>query len=558
MTFAGHKPVYYLPVIPPPPTGSDSTAYYLGLGVVVTAVESGVDSGLALTLPPAAPNGMYSMFGGELRYIPPGGALPFSSNSAPAGGALVLELGPAEINLQWRRRPAGANALRAIIYAGIDAASVTSAIQLLVPGVNRKLKVIAWKNGHAGVAPTPNDDLDTAYLNQFMAGLVCITVDGGARIGTVQAFAGVEIRCANALVTPTYESPIGVFRNALAWEQPPYLSLWTSHPLVEAMAQFPASAGPPANNIPPPASFATDITKMNGNYYGPDGKRFAVVNGKGARTPYQDGTTINDYINANLPLFQNIHESRRKVMAGLSDVEGRMEAINSYDTNFLTFGCGQWTAGQGDGEGELPGLLEAIRAKSSTVYHDYFGAYNLDLHTKAGASVAEFFKLPGKLLNTATLKEEHLRTPLWAYRFSRAGYDPVVRECEIRYLNERILRVYNTALPSLPGKTIGEVVTSQYGMALLLDQHINRPSHFSGGNNFLINKAVGEYIAANPGLANTLPSWTDSNEKALIAIYVAKRQSFPAMTSSADRVNKIKAYITKIGLSESRHSFKLS
>ena len=99
---------------------------------------------------------------------------------------------------------------------------------------------------------------------------------------------------------------------------------------------------------------------------GPDGTRFAKKCRKGV---YNYGkTTIGDFIRLNRTAFADVSPSLVRVMEAVSANEGKLEAINTWDNAFLSFGIFQWTTGAGDDPGELPALLGRLKQDYAAVF----------------------------------------------------------------------------------------------------------------------------------------------------------------------------------------------
>jgi hypothetical protein len=123
-----------------------------------------------------------------------------------------------------------------------------------------------------------------------------------------------------------------------------------------------------------------------------------------------------------------------RILQAVSRNEGRLEAINSYDNAFMSFGMFQWTAGRRNEPGELAGLLVLVQRTNADVFDNYFGRYELGIKLKRDAKKREaktgFLTLAGTALDKATHKAK-LRAVEWAYRFWRAGQNAAER----RHLN---------------------------------------------------------------------------------------------------------------------------
>jgi hypothetical protein len=290
--------------------------------------------------------------------------------------------------------------------------------------------------------------------------------------------------------------------------------------------------------VPPPADDdATPVTVVAGKAIGPDGRSFASVHGKGFVT--FGLTTLDSWLAGN-PAGLSLAPSLIRVVRAVSANEGRLEAINSYDNSFLSFGLFQWTAGPNDQPGELAGLLALVQRANSDVFQNYFGRHGLGIALE-GAAKAGFLTLDGAALKEAADKDK-LRAVEWAYRFWRAGQDDTVRACE---LNLAAARVSGFLRQLVAGHPVGDWLSSEYGVALLLDEHVNRPGHVPG----TLKSAVD---SLPPGTDPT--GWGDPEEADLIGRYITAREA-TNMTQPAERAISIGDCVHAGTLSDKRGSF---
>jgi hypothetical protein len=289
---------------------------------------------------------------------------------------------------------------------------------------------------------------------------------------------------------------------------------------------------------PPPADDdATPVTVVAGKAIGPDGRSFASVHQGGFFT--LGVTTVDNWLAGN-PAGLSLAPSLIRVVRAVSRNEGRLEAINSYDNSFLSFGMFQWTAGAGNQPGELAGLLALVQRSSADAFQKYFGRYGLGAELQRGARTG-FLTLAGAMLNDATDKEQ-LRGAEWAYRFWRAGQDDTVRACE---LNLAAARVPLFLQAPVAGHVVGDWLSSEYGVALVLDEHVNRPGHVPGTLKTAIDGLA-------PGADPT--TWGDQEEAELIRRYIAARAA-TNMTDPANRATSIGDCVSAGAMSDKRGSF---
>ena len=145
------------------------------------------------------------------------------------------------------------------------------------------------------------------------------------------------------------------------------------------------------------------------------------------------------------------------------------------------------------------------------------------------------------VLNSDADKEQ-LRAAAWCYRLWRAGHDDAVRRCELVHAASRVQQFLEKVTN---GRTVGEWLTSEYGIALVLDEHVNRPGH--------VPATLGTAIGNLPPHQD--PSqWGDADEAALIDLYIEARNQ-TKMTNPQLRSANITGCVHDRTLSDARGSF---
>ena len=192
-------------------------------------------------------------------------------------------------------------------------------------------------------------------------------------------------------------------------------------------------------------------------------------------------------------------------------------------------------------------MLHGLRSASPEIFKKYFGVHGLSVEVLPrahGHPLKGYLVLNGRRLDTPESKNV-LRKPIWAYRFWRAAHDRAVRHAQLMLAMDRLALFYSIPQPALGGIAISDFVTSEYGVALLLDQHVNRPAHVLP----TVAEAVGVFRAqrekADPA------SWTTEDELALIAFYLQSR----AKTNMTDSQKRADTLADDARLSKGRKSF---
>jgi peptidoglycan hydrolase-like protein with peptidoglycan-binding domain len=253
-----------------------------------------------------------------------------------------------------------------------------------------------------------------------------------------------------------------------------------------------------------------------------------------------------DFIHGNRPALSGLGltDSAINVMLAVSENEGNLDAVNTWDNAFLSFGMFQWTAGTGISKGELPALVKKIKAANPSVFTTCFGQYGLDVMETG--PVYGYFTVNGRKIDSIEYKEM-LRSHVWAYRFWRAGLDPAVQAAEVTHALSRLTTFYRSKRVKVNGHPVSDLVTSEYGVALILDNHVNRPGYV-----IPCLKAAMEHT----GLESP-ESWGNEKERRLIQAYLSVRENYGKhpMTDAVRRAAVTRRYLDRGVVSDARGSF---
>ncbi|KUG26333.1 hypothetical protein ASZ90_003831 [hydrocarbon metagenome] len=304
------------------------------------------------------------------------------------------------------------------------------------------------------------------------------------------------------------------------------------------------------------SEFLRTTTRVDGLTQTLSGKNIIISDGSLSWTfrKYQKGLFTygknrpKDFIESHFSSLPNfgLTKSAINVMLSVSENEGNLDAVNTWDNAHLSFGMFQWTLGTATNAGELPALLNKIKTKAPTIFQKYFLDYGLDIFQ--ANETTGFLKWDGQQIVT-TSKKELMRDPTWAFRFWKAGQDELVMAIEVEHAYSRIKSFYKSNSYKIDNYFISDLVTSEYGVALLLDNHVNRPGYLVDA----LTKAL-----KNTGLTNP-NSWNTEDEKTFFDEYLNVRKTFGRypMTDSDGRAFVTKKYLTSGIISDSRGSFKI-
>ena len=245
-----------------------------------------------------------------------------------------------------------------------------------------------------------------------------------------------------------------------------------------------------------------------------------------------------------------VTQSEINVMIAVAENEGNLDAINTWDNAFLSFGLFQWTAGTEGAKGELPGLLARIKAEDRDLFDQYCGQHGLDVTAVTPGLVRGYFSLGGVTLKTRTAKAQ-LRQAPWAFHFWLAGQDPAIQAMEIKHALGRLDQFYNTDRYRVDNRyRVSDLVTSEYGVGLILDNHVNRPAYVKT----CLARALRQTGLTDPR------GWDSEEERKLIDAYLKIRITHgnTPMTAAEKRARVTKKYLTDGIISDRRGSFKRS
>jgi len=242
----------------------------------------------------------------------------------------------------------------------------------------------------------------------------------------------------------------------------------------------------------------------------------------------------------------NLSESEVNVILATSENEGNLDAVNTWDNQFISFGMFQWTAGGPGKPGELPALLQIIKDRYPDDFQHYWAQFGLDV-AEAGAKTG-WFSYRGKRLVSAADKAM-LREHIWVYRFAQAGADIEIQAIQILHAINRINRFYFVNSSQLNGFALADLITSEYGVALLLDNHVNRPGY--------VRSCLAEALDRSGLTAADMAGGGNEEEQLVIRNYLDVRETYGKwpMTDARQRANVTRGYLADGIILANRDSF---
>lgn len=259
--------------------------------------------------------------------------------------------------------------------------------------------------------------------------------------------------------------------------------------------------------------------------------------------------TTEKFIQENPTLLAGLKISNSEVNALLatSENEGNLDAVNTWDNCFMSFGMFQWTLGA-TGQGELPALIKLVKEKYPDAFQQFCGQFGVDVSADTNDTCGYLMYKNKKVISGAD--KEFFRSNIVAYRFAAAGMDNRVCAVEVLHSINRFSLFYFNKKDILGGNALFDLLSSEYAAALFLDNHVNRPAYLWP----TVAKAI-----SNCGLSfEQLKNGGDKEEMKVISEYLNVRETYgkSPMTDAKNRAAVTKRYLDAGKISAAKESFK--
>src|SRR5690606_28686024 len=266
---------------------------------------------------------------------------------------------------------------------------------------------------------------------------------------------------------------------------------------------------------------------------------------------FRPGSQITEtFIQQNPSLLTDLKISKSEINALLatSENEGNLDAVNTWDNSFMSFGMFQWTLGAGTDQGELPALIKLVKEKYPDAFHQFCGQFGVDMSSDTNSSDGYLMQNNKKVANATD--KQFFRSNIVAYRFVAAGMDQRVCAIQILHAINRFNLFYFNKTDKFGGNALYDLLSSEYAAALFLDNHVNRPG-------YLLPCVAAAII--NTGLSfDQLKNGGDGEELKVLNQYLKLRQTYgkSPMTHAQNRAAVTKRYLDAGKISASKGSFK--
>ncbi|WP_232431107.1 glycoside hydrolase family 19 protein [Burkholderia ubonensis] len=263
------------------------------------------------------------------------------------------------------------------------------------------------------------------------------------------------------------------------------------------------------------------VTRMGSNY-GP------VYWGS---KPMAKSTALGDMVSAG-----ELSSSEQRILVAMSENEGKLDTVQSYDSEVVTAGAMQKTINP-SGNGEFPAQVAQFKKSNEADYRDLFERCGWTVEG-TGLTATMYYSHPaltgGEKITGESLKKiirngcskSNFKSMIKNVPLASIVHAISSRSYEKRQLMDFIDRLRNIVLPTVPthySHTVGEYFVSDLGRATALDQSVNRPSYVGPD----IGKALDTFFSRHPSVSKNPSAWGDNHaayESEILEIYGPTRQ----------------------------------
>lgn len=268
---------------------------------------------------------------------------------------------------------------------------------------------------------------------------------------------------------------------------------------------------------------------------------------------YWGNVSLNSYNRWDDLIAENrITADEKTILIAMSENEGNLDAVQSYDSEVITAGAMQKTVKNErgrEGKGELSTQLAKFRDSHPDLYEKYSVGCGWSVEgtgTSAIIYYSDNVLTQGNKITSSELKIV-LRKGCSENNFGSTIHNkPLAALVKILKLPEYLdiqvldfierLHAAEENIVTSDGKKIKDFVKSNFGRAVVLDHSVNRPTYVVPD----FQKAIENFHANNPAISLDPQTWgieSATNENKLLEEYKLTRR----MTDSSARFNSLKA-----------------
>lgn len=242
-------------------------------------------------------------------------------------------------------------------------------------------------------------------------------------------------------------------------------------------------------------------------------------------------TALDDMVSAG-----ELSLSEQRILIAMSENEGKLDSVQSYDSEVLTAGAMQKTINS-SGSGEFPAQVAQFKKSSEADYQNLFEQCGWTVEG-AGLSATMYYShqelTGGEKITGANLKKlirngcsiDNYRSMVENIPLTAIVHAISSKVYEKRQLLDFVDRLRNVVLPTVPthySHAVGEYFTSDLGRATALDQSVNRPAYVGRD----IGKALNAFFSRHPSVSKDPSGWGNNHaayEAEILEIYGPTRE----------------------------------
>jgi hypothetical protein len=237
-----------------------------------------------------------------------------------------------------------------------------------------------------------------------------------------------------------------------------------------------------------PPAFAEAVVPMQHEVSFPDGTKITMVDNVRMRKNYayyrfekgvaSEGLTVKTMPEDKLARLcekAGIGESELRVMKAVSMLEGGFDAINTYDTGFVSVGFIQFATLK-DGGNSLGDFLKMYKADDPENFQKDFRAYGIDVTDDAKLACvdpATGVELTGEAAVRKTIEDKRLIAVFEYDGLKSDAYNAMqIRSAKAQFYPADDVLTLHVDGKTLTGK-VGDIFKSEAGVATLMDRKVN-------------------------------------------------------------------------------------
>jgi hypothetical protein len=255
---------------------------------------------------------------------------------------------------------------------------------------------------------------------------------------------------------------------------------------------------------------------------------------------YWGNKKLENYSNWDKLVAQNaITLTEKEILVGMSENEGNLDAVQSYDSEIVTVGAMQKTINP-SGYGEFPTQMAEFKGKNEDKFKALFENCGWTVKNEGGKWRVYYNNLTGADLKAKI--RDGFKKDNFGKKVECRPLEPLINAAnDIAFQEKQIFdfidRLKNKVLVIVPKnhvKQISAYVKSKLGKAVVLDHHVNRPGYVKDD----FGAALDRFYSKHPTVSKNPADWGanhDSYEKEIIEDYGKKRRG----TDMSGRYNKL-------------------